>query len=51
MIRAVVSPEDGKKPSYPKVTTYPDEKAADTESTEATGRGRQDGRRGHADVE
>ena len=35
MIRAVVSPEDGKKPSYPKVTTYPDEKAADTESTEA----------------
>ena len=35
MIRAVVSSEDGKKPSYPKVTTYPDEKAADTESTEA----------------
>ena len=35
MIRAVVSSEDGKKPSYPKVTTYPEEKAADTESTEA----------------
>jgi hypothetical protein len=35
MIRAVVSSEDGKKPSYPTVTTYPDEKAADTESSEA----------------
>jgi hypothetical protein len=35
MIRAVVSSEDGKKPSYPKVTTYPEEKAADTESRPA----------------
>ena len=35
MVRAVVTPENGKKPSYPKVTTYEDEKAADTESKEA----------------
>ncbi len=35
MIRAVVSSEEGKKPSCPKVTTYEEEKAADTESTEA----------------
>ena len=35
MIRAVVSPEEGKPPSYPKVTTYAEEKAADTESSEA----------------
>lgn len=35
MIRAVVSPDEGKKPSHPKVKTYEEEKAADTESTEA----------------
>jgi hypothetical protein len=35
MIRAVVSSEAGKKPTYPKVVTYEDEKAADTESSEA----------------
>ena len=35
MIRAVVSSEGGKQPTHPKVTTYEDEKAADTESTEA----------------
>lgn len=35
MIRAVVTPENGKKPGYPKVTTYEEEKAADTESKEA----------------
>ena len=35
MIRAVVSSEDGKKPTHPKVTTYGEEKAADTESAEA----------------
>lgn len=35
MIRAVVSSEDGKKPTCPTVTTYEEEKAADTESTEA----------------
>lgn len=35
MIRAVVSSDGGKKPSYPKVKTYEEEKAADTESTEA----------------
>ena len=35
MVRAVVTPENGKKPTYPKVTTYEDEKAADTESKEA----------------
>ncbi len=35
MIRVVVSSEEGKKPSCPKVTTYEEEKAADTESTEA----------------
>lgn len=35
MIRAVVSPEAGKKPTYPKVTTYKEEEAADTERTEA----------------
>ena len=35
MIRAVVSSENGKKPTCPKVTTYEEEKAADTETTEA----------------
>jgi hypothetical protein len=35
MIRAVVSTASGKQPTYPKVTTYEPEKAADTESTEA----------------
>ena len=35
MIRAVVTGEDGKKPTHPKVTTYGEEKAADTESHEA----------------
>jgi hypothetical protein len=35
MIRAVVSSESGKQPSCPKVTTYEEEKAADTETTEA----------------
>ena len=35
MIRAVVSSEDGKQPTHPKVKTYEDEKADDTESTEA----------------
>ncbi len=35
MIRAVVSPDVGKKPTHPKVTTYEQEKAADTESDEA----------------
>ena len=35
MIRAVVSSESGKQPTHPKVTTYEEEKAADTESTEA----------------
>jgi hypothetical protein len=35
MIRAVVSSENGKQPTHPKVTTYETEKAADTESTEA----------------
>jgi hypothetical protein len=35
MIRAVVSDESGKQPTHPKVKTYEDEKAADTESTEA----------------
>jgi hypothetical protein len=35
MIRAVVSSENGKQPSYPKVTTYEEEKAADTETAEA----------------
>ena len=35
MIRAVVSSETGKTPSNPKVKTYEEEKAADTESTEA----------------
>jgi hypothetical protein len=35
MIRAVVSPDAGKQPTCPKVTTYEDEKAADTESAEA----------------
>ncbi len=35
MIRAVVSSESGSKPTHPKVTTYEDEKAADTESAEA----------------
>jgi len=35
MIRAVVSPESGKKPTHPKVATYEEEKPADTESAEA----------------
>jgi hypothetical protein len=35
MIRAVVSPESGKSPSYPKVKTYEDQQADDTESNEA----------------
>ena len=35
MVRAIVTPDSGKKPSYPKVATYEDEKAADTESKEA----------------
>jgi len=35
MIRAVVSSENGKKPTYPKVATYGDQTATDTESTEA----------------
>jgi RNA polymerase sigma-70 factor (ECF subfamily) len=35
MVRAVLAPEDGKKPTYPKVTTYEEEKAADTESQPA----------------
>lgn len=35
MVRATVSREDGEKPSHPRVTTYEEEKAADTESTEA----------------
>jgi hypothetical protein len=35
MIRAVVSSEGGKKPTHPKVTTYENEKAADTENSEA----------------
>lgn len=35
MIRAVVSSESGKKPTHPKITTYEEEKAADTESVEA----------------
>jgi SLA1 homology domain 1, SHD1/PEGA domain len=35
MIRAVVTSEPGKKPTYPKVTTYEAEKPADTESKEA----------------
>jgi hypothetical protein len=35
MVRAVVSAENGKKPTHPKVTTYEEEKAADTESAEA----------------
>ena len=35
MIRAVVSSEEGKQPTNPKVKTYEDEKADDTESTEA----------------
>lgn len=35
MIGAVVAPENGKKPTRPKVTTYEDEKPADTESSEA----------------
>lgn len=35
MIGAVVSPEAGKQPTRPKATTYEEEKAADTESTEA----------------
>jgi RNA polymerase sigma-70 factor (ECF subfamily) len=35
MIRAVVSSATGQKPTYPKVTTYGEEKAADTESVEA----------------
>jgi hypothetical protein len=35
MVRAVVSAESGSKPTYPKVTTYEAEKAADTESAEA----------------
>jgi hypothetical protein len=35
MIRAVVSPEEGKQPTHPKVKTYEDEKADDTESNEA----------------
>jgi hypothetical protein len=35
MVRAVVSAESGKKPTHPKVTTYEQEKAADTEGSEA----------------
>jgi hypothetical protein len=35
MIRAVVSSEEGKQPTHPKVKTYEDEKADDTESAEA----------------
>jgi len=35
MIRAVVTSESGKKATYPKVTTYAEEKAADTETAEA----------------
>jgi hypothetical protein len=35
MIRAVVSSKDGKQPTLPKVKTYEDEKATDTESSEA----------------
>jgi hypothetical protein len=35
MIRAVVSSEEGRKPTCPKVTTYEEEKAADTESADA----------------
>ena len=35
MIRAVVGPAEGKQPSRPKVSTYEDEKATDTESSEA----------------
>ena len=35
MIRAVASTENGKKPTYPKVTTYEEEKTADTETAEA----------------
>jgi hypothetical protein len=35
MIRAVVSPDEGKQPTHPKVKTYEDEKAEDTESTDA----------------
>jgi hypothetical protein len=35
MIRAVVSAKEGKKPTYPKVKTYEDEKADDTESAPA----------------
>ena len=36
MIRAVVSSQSGKKPTHPKVTTYEEEKAADTENAEAS---------------
>lgn len=35
MVRTVVTPDKGKRPTYPKVTTYEDEKAADTASKEA----------------
>lgn len=35
MIRAVVTPDEGKEPTHPKVKTYEDEKADDTESNEA----------------
>jgi hypothetical protein len=35
MIRAVVVPDEGKQPTHPKVKTYEDEKAVDTETKEA----------------